>query len=63
MRGGITGLHETIAAAKAAGAALHIVHVNSVGRRPSIDAFLAAIQAARDAGQDVTTEAYPYGAG
>ena len=34
-------------------------------RRPatSIDEFLAAIQAARDAGQDVTTEAYPYGAG
>ena len=34
-------------------------------RRPatSIDGFLAAIQAARDAGQDVTTEAYPYGAG
>src|SRR6185503_11949529 len=28
-----------------------------------IDQFLAAIQAARDAGQDVTTEAYPYGAG
>ena len=28
-----------------------------------IDQFLARIQAARDAGQDVTTEAYPYGAG
>ena len=28
-----------------------------------IDAFLARITAARDAGQDVTTEAYPYGAG
>ena len=32
-------------------------------RRDEIDAFLAAIKAARDAGQDVTTEAYPYGAG
>ncbi len=62
MRGDVTGLHETIAAAKAAGAALHIVHVNSVAG-DQIDQFLAAIQAARDAGQDVTTEAYPYGAG
>ena len=62
MRGDITGLHETIAAARAAGAALHIVHVNSVAG-DQIDQFLGAIQAARDAGQDVTTEAYPYGAG
>ena len=62
MRGDITGLQETIAAAKVAGAALHIVHVNSVAG-DQIDQFLAAIQAARDAGQDVTTEAYPYGAG
>ncbi len=62
MRGDITGLAETIAAARTAGAALHIVHVNSVAG-DQIDQFLAAIQAARDAGQDVTTEAYPYGAG
>jgi len=62
IRGGLDGLRETIAAAKAAGAPLHIVHVNSVAG-DDIDAFLATIQAARDAGQDVTTEAYPYGAG
>ncbi len=62
MRGDITGLNETIAAARAAGAALHIVHVNS-SAGDQIEQFLAAIQAARDAGQDVTTEAYPYGAG
>jgi len=62
MRGGIDGLRETIAAAKAAGAPLHIVHVNS-SAGGELDAFLAAIKAARDAGQDVTTEAYPYGAG
>ena len=62
MRGGVAGLNETIAAAKAAGASLHIVHVNS-SSGDNIDAFLTAIQAARDAGQDVTTEAYPYGAG
>lgn len=62
MRGGLKGLQETIAAARAAHAPLHIVHVNSVSDN-EIGAFLAAIQAARDAGQDVTTEAYPYGAG
>jgi N-acyl-D-aspartate/D-glutamate deacylase len=62
MRGGVTGLHETIAAAASAGASLHIVHVNSSGGN-DLAAFLTAIQAARDAGQDVTTEAYPYGAG
>jgi N-acyl-D-aspartate/D-glutamate deacylase len=62
MRGGINGLNETIAAAKAAGTPLHIVHVNS-SAGDEIDGFLAAITAARDARQDVTTEAYPYGAG
>lgn len=62
MRGGLAGLRETIKAAAAAGAPLHIVHVNSSGD-DELDGFLAAIRAARDAGQDVTTEAYPYGAG
>jgi dihydroorotase len=62
MRNGVAGLDSTIAAAKAAGAKLHIVHVNSVGDT-NLTAFLAHIQAARDAGQDVTTETYPYGAG
>jgi N-acyl-D-aspartate/D-glutamate deacylase len=62
MRGGLAGLHETIAAAKSAGASLHVVHVNSSAGN-ELEAFLAAIKAARDAGQDVTTEAYPYGAG
>jgi N-acyl-D-aspartate/D-glutamate deacylase len=62
MRGNVNGLKETLAAAKSAGAALHIVHVNS-SAGDEIDQFLATIQAARDAGQDVTTEAYPYGAG
>ncbi|MGD9906606.1 MAG: amidohydrolase family protein [Vicinamibacterales bacterium] len=62
MRGDAGGLRETIAAARRAGASLHIVHVNSVAG-DEIDVFLREIQAARDAGQDVTTEAYPYGAG
>jgi dihydroorotase len=62
MRNGPAGLDSTIAAAKVAGAKLHIVHVNSSGG-DSLGAFLSKIEAARAAGQDVTTEAYPYGAG
>ena len=62
MRGGLPGLDSTVAAARNVGAPLHIVHVNS-SAGAAIDGFLAAIQAARDARQDVTTEAYPYGAG
>jgi len=62
LRGGLAGLKETIAAAAAARAALHVVHVNSSGN-DELAGFLAAIKAARDAGQDVTTEAYPYAAG
>jgi dihydroorotase len=62
MRGGVPGLDSTIAAAEASGAALHFVHVNS-SAGDDLETFLAGIQAARDAGQDVTTEAYPYGAG
>lgn len=62
LRGGVQGLHETIAAAASAGASLHIVHVNSTAGN-NLPAFLSAIEAARGAGQDVTTEAYPYGAG
>lgn len=62
MRGGLAGLQETIQAAANAKAPLHIVHVNSSAGN-EIDQFLSAIQAARASGQDVTTEAYPYGAG
>ncbi len=62
MRNGVAGLDSTIAAAAAAKAKLHIVHVNSSGG-DDLAAFLAKIKAARDGGQDVTTEAYPYGAG
>jgi N-acyl-D-aspartate/D-glutamate deacylase len=62
MRGGVTGLQETLAAAAAAGVALHIVHVNS-SAGDDLERFLELIKDARDKGQDVTTEAYPYGAG
>lgn len=62
MRGGIAGLDSTITAAKAAGAKLHVVHINS-SADTLLPAFLEHITAARDAGQDVTVEVYPYGAG
>ena len=62
VRNGVAGLDSTIVAAANVGAPLHIVHANSSGGA-EIDDFLARIQAAVDAGQDVTTEVYPYGAG
>lgn len=62
MRNGVAGLDSTIAAAASAKTKLHIVHVNSSGDT-NLVAFLSRIQAARERGQDVTTEAYPYGAG
>ena len=49
MRGGPAGLRETIAAAKNAGASLHIVHVNS-SADTDLDEFLSIIKAARYAG-------------
>ncbi len=62
LRSGVAGLDSTIAAAAAAHAGLHVVHVNSSGDT-NLVAFLAHIHSAHDRGQDVTTEAYPYGAG
>ncbi len=62
MRNSVAGLDSTIAAAASAKARLHVVHVNSSGDT-NLVAFLDHIKAARDNGQDVTTEAYPYGAG
>jgi N-acyl-D-aspartate/D-glutamate deacylase len=62
MRNGPAGLDSTIAAAGKTGAKLHIVHVNS-SADTALNAFLTRIKTARDRGQDVTTEAYPYGAG
>ncbi|MGI9625500.1 MAG: amidohydrolase family protein, partial [Longimicrobiales bacterium] len=59
---GTSGLDSTIASAGNVGAPLHIVHANS-SAGGSIEGFLATIEAAREGGQDVTTETYPYGAG
>ena len=62
IREGVAGVVEAIEAAARTGAALHVVHVNSSGGAETAE-VLARIEAARSAGQDVTTEAYPYGAG
>lgn len=61
-RGGLEGLGQIIASANKVGTPLHIVHANSSGGS-TIAEFLATIQSARDSGQDVTTEMYPYEAG
>ena len=62
VRGGVEGAEEAIEAAKKTSTALHIVHANSSGAERT-EAFMQTIQDAVDAGQDVTTEAYPYEAG
>jgi dihydroorotase len=62
VRSGLNGLTEAIDSAERTGAALHVVHANSSGAMET-PAFLAIIDEARARGQDVTTEAYPYGAG
>ena len=61
MRGGLEGLDSTLTAAQNAEASLHIVHANSSGGEDILE-FLEMIKEAQDEGQDVTTEAYPYGA-
>ena len=60
--GGIAGIQEVIADAAATGAALHVVHVTSMGLSAT-PTLLALIDGARARGVDVTTEAYPYNAG
>ncbi len=59
---GLDGLRAAIEGASRTGAALHVVHANSIGGA-SIAEFLAMIEEARATGQDVTTEMYPYEAG
>jgi N-acyl-D-aspartate/D-glutamate deacylase len=64
MRGGdaVASTNEVIAIAADAGAALHIVHVQSSGGAQTAR-VLAVIDEARQRGADVTTEMYPYIAG
>src|SRR5438445_13130078 len=52
-------LQEVIADAAASGAALHIVHINSMAQKKTREA-LRMIEGARARGMDITTEAYPY---
>ena len=59
--GGPDGARYAIDLAAGTGAPLHLVHANSTGGARTAE-FLAVVQEAVDAGQDVTTEAYPYGA-
>jgi N-acyl-D-aspartate/D-glutamate deacylase len=58
----IESVSEVIGAAAVTGAPLHIVHINSSCLRDAPEC-LALVEGARARGLDVTTEAYPYGAG
>jgi N-acyl-D-aspartate/D-glutamate deacylase len=60
--GVIDALQEVIADAAATGAAVHVVHITSMGLRET-PLCLEMIEGARRRGLDVTTEAYPYTAG
>ena len=55
-------LETVLGFARGAGAALHVVHVNS-SSQDAVAAYLERIEAARAEGMDVTVEAYPYTAG
>ncbi len=58
----IESVEEVIGAAAVTGASLHIVHINSSGLKDALEC-LRLVEGARARGLDVTTEAYPYGAG
>ena len=58
----IDGSDEIVRAAEQTGAAMHHCHVNSTSRR-HVDRVLATLERSRGAGNRVTVEAYPYGAG
>ena len=58
----IEAVSEVIGAAAITGASLHIVHINSTGLRDAAEC-LNLVAGARAHGLDITTEAYPYGAG
>ena len=57
--GAIDALQEVLADAAATGAAVHIVHITSMGLRET-PVLLGMIDGARRRALDVTTEAYPY---
>jgi len=60
--GAVEGLQELAAAAAITGAPLHIVHIQSTGKRMTPD-LLKLIVEARSNGLDISAECYPYTAG
>ena len=60
--GVVDALQEVLSDALVSGAPLHIVHITSMGMRQT-GLLLQMIEAARQRGVDVSTEAYPYTAG
>jgi N-acyl-D-aspartate/D-glutamate deacylase len=60
--GGLAAARRLLAAGAAAGTAVHIAHINSTAG-DDVRGWLDAVQEARNGGQDVTTEVYPYTAG
>jgi N-acyl-D-aspartate/D-glutamate deacylase len=56
----IDALNEIIGDARQTGASVHIDHINSTGGTFSMKRSLKMIQAARDAGLDITACTYPY---
>ncbi len=59
---GIGPIREAVATASRAGVALHLVHIGS-SSLDDLPEALALLDSARAAGQDLTTEVYPYTAG
>lgn len=60
--GAIDGAEEIVRAADETGGRMHYCHVNSTSAR-HVDRVLTVVSRAQAAGAQVTTEAYPYGAG
>jgi imidazolonepropionase-like amidohydrolase len=58
----LAALEEVVAAAAETGAALHVVHITSMGLKDT-PRMIAMVEGARQHGLDVTTECYPYTAG
>lgn len=56
------GLLEVIAHSAVSGAPVHVAHINSSAQE-AIERMLGIVEAARERGVDVSTEAYPYTAG
>jgi N-acyl-D-aspartate/D-glutamate deacylase len=59
---GLAALEEVVAAAAETGAALHVVHITSMGLKYTPE-LIAMVEGAHRHGLDVTTECYPYTAG